>query len=354
MFEMNFDLLKRLCETPGIPGQEHLVRDLLRSELTPLVDEVSVDAMGNLIARRRASTPDVAPRVMIAAHMDEIGFVVKHVDGRGFVRLQPLGFWDPRAMVAQRVEIRGRNGHILTGALVTANRPAHTQTPEERGKVARLEDFYVDLGLTGAQAAQLIEPGCMVTLSRPTVQAGNAIMSKALDDRVGVFIMVEALRACGATAVEICAVGTVQEEVGCRGASPAAVALKPAVGIALDVTLAYDTPGAPEEQQVTRLGKGAAIKILDSNSISDVRLVRHFRDVAERHNIAHQLEVLDLGGTDAGGIQRADTGAPAITLSIPTRYIHTSNEMAEVSDIEACIALLARYLEDAHTGVYLR
>ena len=350
---MNFNLLKQLCETPGIPGQEVRVRDLVQAELTPLVDEIQVDAMGNLIARRRSKRTGNAPRVMIAAHMDEIGFIVKHVDGRGFARLQSLGFWDVRAMVAQRVDVHGRNGETLTGALVTANRPAHTQTPEERSKVAKMEDFYVDLGLTEAQAKAAIEPGCMVTMARPTIQAGNAIMSKALDDRVGVFVMIEAIRACGDAGVEICAVGTTQEEVGCRGATPAAFALQPAAGIALDVTLAYDTPGAPDEQQVTRLGQGAAIKIMDSNSISDPRLVRHFRDVAERHNITHQLEVLDLGGTDAGSIQRALAGAPAITLSIPTRYIHTPNEMADAGDIEACIALLARYLEDAHNGAYL-
>ena len=349
---MNFDLLKRLCETPGISGHEDRVRDLVMAELRPLVDHVEADVMGNVIARRNGHGPN-APKIMLAAHIDEIGFVVKHVDTRGFLRIHPLGFWDLRAMVAQRVHVHARDGHTYTGALQPANRPAHTQSPEERSKSAKLRDFYVDLGLSGAQAAAAIEPGDMVTMARSTERIGECVISKALDDRVSVFVMIEALRACKGALVEIIAVGTAQEEIGARGAMTAAYALQPAVGVAIDVTLAHDIPGARPQDYVTQFGAGAAIKILDASSISHPGVVRHFRDVAERHSITHQLEVLDLGGTDAGNMQRTQAGMPVITLSIPTRYIHTPNEMAHVGDIEASIALLARYLEDAHNGTYL-
>jgi endoglucanase len=349
---MNFELLKRLCETPGIPGREERVARLAAQELAPLADDVAIDVMGNVVARRCGRMPD-APKVMLAAHMDEIGFVVKHVDARGFVRLQPLGFWDVRAMVAQRVHVHARDGQTYLGALQPANRPAHTQPPEERAKSAKLEDFYVDLGLTGEQASAAIEPGDIVTMARTTERIGECVISKALDDRVSVFIMIEALRACKEAQVEIIAVATTQEEVGARGAMTAAYALKPDVGVALDVTLAHDIPNANPQDHVTQLGKGAAIKILDSSSISHPQVVRHFRDLAERHSVTHQLEVLDLGGTDAGNMQRTQAGMPVITLSIPTRYIHTPNEMANVNDIEAAIRLLSLYLEDAHNGPYL-
>ena len=297
--------------------------------------------MGNLITHK----PGRGPKIMIAAHMDEIGFIVKHIDERGFMRLQPLGFWDPRAMVAQRVHIHGRE--TLLGALQTTHRPAHTQPLEERSKAAKLEDFYVDVGLTAEQVRALVQIGDMATMARSTEQVGNCVISKALDNRVSVFVMIEALRACQGSDADIFAVATTQEEVGCRGATTAAYALQPAVGIALDVTLAHDIPGAPDQDRVTQLGQGAAIKIMDSNSISHPGLVQRFRDVATQHRITHQMEILDLGGTDAGPIQRSQTGVPTLTLSIPTRYIHTPNEMADMRDIEACISLLARYLENA-------
>jgi endoglucanase len=181
---------------------------------------------------------------------------------------------------------------------------------------------------------------------------GDAVVSKTLDNRVSVFVMIEALREVGAHRCEIQAVATTQEEVGLRGATTAAYALEPDVGIAVDITLANDFPGPSDHEQITRLGDGPAIKIMDSSLICHPKLVRHFRDVAERHGIKYQLEILTRGGTDAGGIQRSRGGVPSFTLSIPTRYVHTVNEMASAADIQGAIKLLARYLEDAHTRTY--
>ena len=343
---MNFDLLKELCETPGVPSREERIREVVRRELTPLVDDLRVDAMGNLIAHKRGSGPN-GPKVMIAAHMDEIGFLVKHIDDKGFVRLQQLGGWDPRTMVAQRVQVHGFGGHSLLGALQTGNKPSHTQTPEERNKVPTLADFYVDLGLAADEIKKNVQVGDPVTMARTTERVGNRVMSKTLDDRVGLFVMIEAIRACKNPTAEIFAVATTQEEVGCRGAETAAYAIQPQVGVALDVTLAADIPGVGEPDQITQLGKGVALKIMDSFSLSHPGLVRQFQAIAQAQGIAYQMEVLPLGGTDAGPIQRSQGGVPAITLSIPTRYVHTPNEMADLGDIEACIALLAKYLEEA-------
>lgn len=346
---MNFDLLKRLCETPGISGREERQRSLVAEEMRPLVDNIKVDAMGNVIGLKRG---DGGPKVMLAAHIDEIGFMVKYIDDRGFIRLQPIGGWDPRVMVAQRVYVHGFAGQSLLGALMPASKPIHVLTEEEKKKPLQIEELFVDLGMPADKVKALVEVGDMVTMARTTELVGDTVVSKTLDDRVSVFVMLEALKAVGAHKCDIFAVATSQEEVGLRGAITAAYSLQPDIGIAIDITLANDFPGPDSHEQITRMGQGAAIKIMDSSLLCHPKLVRHFRDVAEKHGIPYQLEILSRGGTDAGGIQRSRDGVPSFTLSIPTRYVHTVNEMAAVSDIEASINLLARYLEEAHARKY--
>jgi endoglucanase len=345
----NYDLLKRLCETPGISSREEQMRTLIAGEMRPLVDKVTLDAMGNVIGLKKGRG---RPRVMLAAHMDEIGFIVKHIDDKGFVRLQPIGGFDARVLVAQRVLVHGFKGQTLRGTLMPASKPIHMLTPEEQNKPPKLEELFVDLGLPGDQVKAQVELGDMVTLDRTLEHVGNTVVSKSLDDRLAVFVMLEALREVGKHACDIVAVATVQEEVGLRGATTAAFALEPDIGIALDVTLANDFPGPPDPEHVTKLGQGCAIKIMDSSLLCHPKLVRHFRDIAEREKVAHQLEILPRGGTDAGAMQRSRGGVPSFTLSVPTRYVHTVNEMANKADIEAAIKLLALYLRDAHTRDY--
>ena len=346
---INFDLLRRLCETPGVSSREDQVRDLVIEELRPLTDEISVDTMGSVIAVKKGTG---GPRVMLAAHTDEIGFLVKFVEEKGFLRVQPVGGWDPRTMVAQRVHVHGFGGQTLLGTLMPAAKPIHLLTADELNKPPKIEEFFVDLGLPAAQVKTQVEVGDMVTMARTTERVGDMVVSKSLDDRLSVFIMIEALRAVGPHAAEIIAVATTQEEVGLRGATTAAYALQPDIGIALDVTLANDFPGVMDYDQVTKLGAGCALKIMDSSMLSHPKLVRHFRDLAEKNNIPYQLEILARGGTDGGAMQRSRAGVPTFTLSTPTRYIHTVNEMAHTADIEGGITLLARYLEDAHTRDY--
>jgi endoglucanase len=315
--------------------------------LRPLVDELRIDALGSVVATKRGD----GPRVMIAAHMDEIGFFVSHIDDNGFLRLQPVGGFDARTLVAQRVLVHGHAGAVLRGALQPGIKPIHLLQKDEV-KPAKLEEMFVDVGLPVERVRADIELGDIVTLDRELEAVGDRVMSKAMDDRVGVFVMIEALRAMGQTNAEVVAVATTQEEVGLRGAQTAAFEIEPDVAIALDVTLALDVPGMPPELAVTRLGDGVAIKVMDSSHIANPTLLRHLRDLAEANGIPYQLEILPRGGTDAGPMQRSRGGTAAVTLSIPTRYVHTVNEMADQEDIAATISLLARFLEDAGSRSY--
>ncbi len=326
------------------------MRDLVIAELTPLTDEISTDTLGNVIAIKKGTIKNGSggPRVMLAAHTDEIGFLVKYVDDKGFLRVQPVGGWDPRTMVAQRVHVHGFAGETLLGTLMPAAKPIHLLTPEELAKPPKMAEFFIDLGLPAEEVKAKVEIGDMVTMARTTERIGSNVVSKCLDDRLSVFVMIEALRAVGPHAAEIAAVATVQEEVGLRGARTAAYALQPDIGIALDVIIASDFPGVDGPDQVTRLGGGPALKIMDGMALSDPKLLRRFRDLAETHGIPYQLEILSGGGTDAGAIHLSRAGVPTFTLSLPTRYIHTVNETASIADIEAATTLLTRYLEDAH------
>ncbi len=345
---INEALLRRLTETPGVAGREEQQRVIAREELAALTDEVRTDALGNVIGTKRGRD-DV--RVMIAAHTDEIGWLVKHIDDKGFLRLQPLGGHDPANMGSQRVLVTTESGLVLRGALQPARKPPHLQGGKPPEPPSR-DDFFVDIGMTPDDVKQRVQLGDYVTMDRTLERIGGNYISKAMDDRVGVFVMLEAMRAMRSHEATIYAVATVQEEVGLRGAIASGYALNPTIVVALDVTLAMDIPGGGGENTVTTLGGGAAIKIMDSSLICHPKLVRHFRRIAEREGIAFQMEILPAGGTDAGGVQRLRGGMPAITLSIPTRYVHTVNEMVSEADVQACIDLLARYLEEAHLGDY--
>lgn len=346
----DFDFLKQLCELPGIPGREDAVRDVVRERMASLCDETSVDRLGNVVGVKRGSG---GPTVMLAAHMDEIGFLVKHIDDKGFLRLQPVGGFDPRVLPAQRVIVHGFKGDALRGVLATQSKPIHLLSESEI-KTPKIEDIFVDIGLSGDEAREKVEIGDMVVMDRTVERVGNNVIGKAFDDRLCVFAMLEALKALGDRQPQatIVAVATVQEEVGLRGARTSAFNADPDIGVALDVTLAMDIPGGADHESVSKLGEGAAIKIMDSSHISNHKLVQHFRALAREHDIPHQLEVLPRGGTDAGAIVTSRGGAPVITLSFPTRYIHTVNEMCSVSDIQAAIQLLSIYLEHAHEGDY--
>ena len=345
---LNEALLKRLIETPGVPGREEQQREIAREELGSLTDEVRTDALGSVIGTKQGGD-DV--RVMVAAHTDEIGFLVNHIDDKGFLRLQTLGVHDPANMVSQRVVVTTADGRALRGALQPQRKPPHI-AGDEANKVPKVDEFFVDLGMPADEVKERIRVGDYAVMDRTLERVGDNFVGKAMDNRVGVFVMYEALRALGNLEATVYAAATSQEEVGLRGATASGSALEPTVVVALDVTLAMDIPGGGNENEISSLGKGVALKIMDGYSISHPKLVEHFRSIAEREGIPHQMEILPFGGTDAGGGQRLHGGIPAITLSIPCRYVHTPNEMVNAEDVQAAITLLARYLEEAHTGDY--
>jgi putative aminopeptidase FrvX len=345
---LNEGLLKRLIETPGVPGREEKQREIAREELGSLTDEVRTDALGSVIGTKRGSGD---ARVMIAAHTDEIGYLVKYIDEKGFLRLQTLGGHDPANMVSQRVLVTTSEGEVLRGALQPARKPPHLSRGEEQ-KPPKAEEFYVDLGMDAQTVKEKVRIGDFAVMDRTLEKVGDNFIGKAMDDRIGVFVMYEALRAMGDHTATTLATATSQEEVGLRGAAASGSALEPTVVVALDVTLAMDVPGGGNENAITELGKGVAIKIMDGHSISNPKLVDHLRTIAGREDIPHQMEILPAGGTDAGGVQRLHGGIPAVTLSIPCRYVHTPNEMVSATDVEAAITLLARYIEEAPDSGY--
>jgi len=341
---INLQLLKRICETPGIPGFEQRIRQVVIKELQGLVDEISVDNMGNVIAIKRGKE---RKRVMIAAHLDEIGFLVNHIDEEGFLFFHPLGGFDPKTLTSQRVTVHGQRDVIG----VMGSKPIHLMKPEERSKVVPISDYYIDLGMRKEEVMKIVSIGDPVTRERELIEMGDCVNSKSLDNRVSVFILIETLRALQNIEVpyDIYGVFTVQEEVGLRGAISAAHSINPDFGFGLDVTIAFDTPGAQAQEAVTKLGKGAAIKILDGSVISDYRMVRYLKGIADQHHIPWQPEILPSGGTDTAGVQRyGKHGAIAGAISIPLRHIHQTIEMANKNDILHCTDLLLVALQNLH------
>lgn len=333
---INVNLLKQICETPGAPGFEQKVRELVIREVTPLADTVTVDNMGNVTAFRKGKKDK---KVMVAAHMDEIGFIVTHIDDKGFLRFIPLGGFDPKTLTAQRVIVHGKQDVIG----VMGSKPIHVMTPEERNKPATIPEFFIDLGMKKEEVEKIVSIGSPVTRDRELIEMGNCVNCKSIDNRVSVFILIEMLKELKGKELpyDLHAVFTVQEEVGLRGASVAAHNIGPDFGFGLDTTIAYDVPGAQAHENVTRLGDGTGIKIMDSSTICDYRMVNFMKVTAEKHQIKWQPEILPAGGTDTAGLQRqGKTGAIAGAVSIPTRHIHQVIEMADKDDIRASIDLL--------------
>lgn len=340
---INVPLLKEICEIAGAPGFENRVRELVIKEVSPYVDEIEVDNMGNVYAIKKGLNSD--KRAMVGAHMDEIGFMVTHIDENGFVRFHTLGGFDPKTLTAQRVIIHGKEDVIG----VMASKPIHVMTPEERTKVAKISDYYIDLGLSKAEAEKLITVGDPITRQRELIEMGNCVNCKSIDNRVAVFILIETLKKLKDQDVpyDIYGVFTVQEEVGVRGANVAAMNIKPDFGFGLDTTIAFDLPGAQPHEMITKLGEGTAIKILDGMTICDTRMVKYMTQIAEKNGLKHQKEILPAGGTDTAGIQRMTPGGSiAGAISIPTRHLHQVIEMADKDDINESIKLLSYCLSD--------
>jgi tetrahedral aminopeptidase len=351
--DVNIDLLKRLCETPGVPGREERVRALIESEVAGLFDDVATDPLGSLICHRGprppagTAVPDRPRRVMLLCHMDEIGFMVSHVEDKGYLRLDPVGGFDSRNLFSRRVLVCTEGGD-LRGVLNPGGRPVHLSSDEERKKIPEIKDFYVDLGLPGDVVKERVRVGDYVVLDEPLIEVGDKIVSKALDNRIACWLGIEAIRALDASgeghACDIHVAFTAQEEVGMRGARAAAFAVQPEIGLGLDVTLACDTPGVPEHEATTVQGKGFGLHVKDSSFIADKALVDEIEALAVARGIPYQRTILARGGQDGAAAQQAAAGARAVGIVVGTRYVHTVTEMLHKSDLEAARDIVAAYL----------
>jgi len=347
---MNIELLRALCETPGVPGREDRVRALISREIKGLFDEVETDAMGSLICRRAPTkTPkgDVQ-RVMLACHMDEIGFLVSHIDADGFIYIDPVGGFDQRNLFSRRVKVCTAAGDY-PGVMNPGGRPVHIATPEDRKKIPEISEFVVDTGL-GKATHQKIKIGDYVVMDEPLVEVGDKIVSKALDNRIACWLGIEVIRKLVADKstheCEIWVAFTSQEEVGLRGARTSAYRIKPHIGFGIDVTLACDTPGVPKQDTVTVQGAGFGLHVKDSSFIADIGLIEEVEALAMRKNIPCQRTILRAGGQDGAAAQQAAAGARAIGIVVGTRYIHTVTEMIAKSDLIAARDILAAWLAE--------
>lgn len=340
---LNLPLLKKICQTPGAPGFENKIRELISKELKGHAD-LSIDNMGNLIAFKKGKSKQ--KRVMSAAHMDEIGFMVKHIDDQGFIRFHVLGGFDPKTLTSQRVIVHGKKD--LLG--VMGSKPIHVMSEEEKSKMTKTTDFFIDLGLPKKEVEKHISIGDSITRERDLVEMGETLTGKSLDNRICVYMLVEVLKLLKNPSYDFYGVFTVQEEVGLRGAQTAALAIQPDFSINLDTTIAFDVPGARADEMVTKLGAGTAIKIMDSSVICDVRMVDFLKKTAQDNKITWQAELLTAGGTDTANLQRMTPGGSiAGAISVPTRHIHQTVEMVHPKDVIGGVHLMVQALEKTHS-----
>lgn len=345
------ELLNRLTQIPSVPGREDRVRQVIEEYVTEkdLFDELRVDALGSLIGVRHPRPSGNGGsgkpvRVMLAAHMDQIGFLVCHIGEDGFLRVNPVGGFDTRNLFARKVRVCTSGGD-LAGVMNPAGRPIHIATEEEKKKIPDITEFFVDLGLTPELVGQQVKIGDMVVLDGPFSEVGDSVVSQCLDNRVGCWAQIRAIERLSHHNCEIHAAWTVQEEVGLRGAMPAAYNIAPDIGISCDTTLCCKTPGVPDEQRVTVPGDGVCLKVMDSSTIADIRLLEEIEAIARDKNIPCQRGVLPRGGQDGAMIQRSRSGVRTAVFACPVKYIHTVTEMVHKTDLESYPALLAAYLE---------
>ena len=337
------ELLRKLSDAHGVSGCEGSIRDIIRAEVAGSVDEIREDSMGNLIAVKRGD----GFSIMLAAHMDEIGLMVQYIDEKGFIRVVPIGGWFGPVLYTQRVILHGKNGPVMG---VLGAKPPHMLKEEERKKEIKIEDMFVDVGAASEDEVKSlgIEIGTPITIDREfTDLAGNRVTGKALDNRVGVAMLIRALQRMESPHT-VYAVFTVQEEVGLKGAKVSAYSLNPDCAIATDVTIPGDHPGIEKKDASVEMGRGPVVSIVNASGrglISDPRMVAWLRETAERKKIPCQVEVGTGGNTDATIIHLERGGIPSVPLSIAARYIHSPVEVVDMGDIEAAIQLLVEALK---------
>ncbi|MFA5364450.1 MAG: M42 family metallopeptidase [Candidatus Bathyarchaeia archaeon] len=338
------DVLEKLSDVNGVTGREDQVRNLLKEYLTPYVDEIFEDRLGNLIAFKKG-TKD-APTVMIAAHMDEVGFMIKNVTAKGFLQFTKVGGLDDRILLAQKVVVFTEKGP-LNG--VVGSKPVHIQTDAERKKVIDADHMFIDIGAKTKQDAQNmgVQVGDVACFDTKFARLnGGTVLGKAFDDRVGCAVMVEIMKKLGDVDCNVYAVGTIQEEVGLRGATVAAFRVMPDVGFALDASVSGDTPGLREGEAPAKMGEGPVVTVADGGLITHPKLLKHITDCAKQEKIPYQLETGLRGSTDAARIALTKDGVPSGVISVATRYIHSPAAILCMDDVEKTVDLVVAVIRD--------
>jgi putative aminopeptidase FrvX len=329
--------LEKLSNACGIAGREEEVRGLMKKVLKPYVDELKEDNLGNVIGIKKGKKK--APRVMLAAHMDEIGLLVKTISKEGFLQFAKIGGIDDRILLAQKVMVYTEK-KPLDG--IVGSKPPHIQKEEERKKAITCDKLFIDIGAEDEKAARRmgVKIGDPIGFDIKFARAGkDIVMGKAFDDRVGCAVMAETMKRLRKTDCTVYAVGTVQEEVGLRGATTAAFGIHPDVGIALDVTVAGDIPGVKEVEAPIKIRKGPSITVADKGLITHPKVLKLLIDAAEENKIPYQLETGLPGSTDAARISLTREGVPSGVISIPTRYIHSPASLLSLKDVENTVKL---------------
>ncbi|HKL97932.1 MAG TPA: M42 family metallopeptidase [Methanocorpusculum sp.] len=336
-------LLEKLSNAHGISSRETVVAKIIRDEIAGYVDEIKTDKMGNMIAVKKGDDF----KIMLAAHMDEIGLMVQFVDERGFIRFVTIGGWFNPVLVTQRVILHGEKGPVYG---VLGNKPPHVMTEEDKKKPIDLADLFIDVGATSPEEVEAlgITVGTAVTMDRQYVKlAGTTVTGKAMDNRAGCAMLIGALKEMK-TSHTVYAVFTVQEEVGLKGAKTSAYSLDPDVAIATDVTIPGDSPGVERRKAPVYMGKGPVIGMASASGrghLADPRIVDWLVKTGKKHNIPCQIEVGDGGNTDASAINYERGGIPSVPFSVPARYIHSPVEVIDLKDLESAIHLLAKVVE---------
>ncbi len=345
--KLNFKLLKELSEATGAPGFEGNIRAIVKREIADYVDSIEVDNMGNLIALKKGTLKKGKKKLMAAAHMDEIGFMVQHIDDNGFIRFCPLGGFDPKTLSSQRVTIHGKKDVIG----VVGGKAAHLMSDAEKKQNPQLKDYYIDTGLDKKELEKLVSVGDSITRKREFLQLGNCVNGKSLDNRMLVFVLIETIKKLKKIPHDFYAVFTVQEEVGIRGAKVAVHEIQPDIGICLDVTIANDVPGAAPHEYINKLGAGTSIDMMNGTVIADRRMVKYLADLADKKKVPYQHDVMAAGGTDGWAMQMM-TSKGCITggISVPLRNMHQEVEMCHETDINATLDLLQLAVENLDKG----
>jgi putative aminopeptidase FrvX len=343
----SYSLLERLCNLPGVSGFEDPVREAIAETVGPLVDEMRVDTLGNLIATRRGKTDFT---LMLDAHMDEIGFMVQYIDEQGFIRFTPIGGWDPRLLPSHLLTIFTRDGRPVAG--VVGTEPPHILKPADREKVIPMEELFLDVGATSRQEVDDmgIRVGDPIVVHYPFRRLGaDTVTGKALDDRAGCAAIIRILEALQGQEVEatIVAAFVINEERGLVGARTASYQIKPDMAIAVEGTVAADVPGVPPPRCPSTQGEGPAITVADSSFIAPQRMVKGLERIAARENIPHQIKTPAYGGTNAGVIHQSRGGVLTGIVSVPCRYIHSPFSTCRLRDFDQTWKLLTAFCKEA-------